>query len=262
MYGCERWTIKKAEHRRIDAFELWCWRSLLRVPCTARRSNWSILKDISPGCSLEGLMLKLKLQYFGHLMRRADSLEKTWCWERLMVGGEGDDRGWDGWMASPTQWTWVWVNSGLVMDREAWRAAIHGVAKSRTRLSNGTELNLVITFPNICSRFFELCPVLQSHSSLTQWTGVWANSRRWWWTGKPDELQSMELQRVGDYWVKEQQQQSWRLVLLNINCPELLATPWHFAVYLHIDIHIDYFESIQQYSASSLPLSSTCVSKS
>ena len=152
----------------------------------------------------------------------------------------------------------------LVMDREAWRAVIHGVAKSRTWLSNGTEVNLVITFPNICSRFFELCPVLQSHSSLTQWTGVWANSRRWWWTGKPDELQSMELQRVGDYWEKEQQQQSWKLVLLNINCPELLATPWHLAVYLYlyIDIHIEYFESIQQYSASSLPLSSTCVSKS
>ena len=112
MYGCESWTIKKAEHQRIDAFELWCWRRLLRVPWTARRSNQSILKEISPGCSLVGLMLKLKLQYFGHLMRRADSLEKTRCWERLRAGGEGDDRGWDGWMASPTQWTWVWVNSG------------------------------------------------------------------------------------------------------------------------------------------------------
>ena len=105
-------TIKKAEHRRIDVFELWCWRRLLRVPWTARRSNQSILKEISPGCSLEGLMLRLKLQYFGHLMRRADSLEKTWCWERLRAGGEGDDRGWDGCMASPTQWTWVWENSG------------------------------------------------------------------------------------------------------------------------------------------------------
>ena len=112
MYGCESWTVKKAEHQRIDAFELWCWRRLLRVPWTSRRSKQSILKEISPGCSLEGLMLKLKLQYFGHLMWRADSLEKLWCWEGLEAGGEGDDRGWDGWMASSTQWTWVWVNSG------------------------------------------------------------------------------------------------------------------------------------------------------
>ena len=112
MYGCESWTIKKAEHPRIDAFELWCWRRLLRVPWTARRSNQSILKEISPGCSLEGLMLKLKLQYFGHLMRRTDNLKRPWCWQRLKVGGEGNDRGWDGWMASPTRWTWVWVGSG------------------------------------------------------------------------------------------------------------------------------------------------------
>ena len=112
MYGCESWTVKKAECWRIDAFELWCWRRLLRVPWPARRSNQSILKEISPGCSLEGMMLKLKLQYFGHLMRRVDSLEKT-----LIRGGIGgrrrrDDRGWDGWMASLTLWTWVWVNSG------------------------------------------------------------------------------------------------------------------------------------------------------
>ena len=93
MYGCESWTVKKAEHRRIDAFELWCWRRLLRVPWTARRSNESILKEISPGCSLEGLILKLKLQYFGHLMRRVDSLKNTRCWEGLGAGGEGDDRG-------------------------------------------------------------------------------------------------------------------------------------------------------------------------
>ena len=111
MYGCESWTSKKAEHWRIDAFELWCWRRLLRVPWTARRSNQFILKEISPGCSLEELMLKLKLQYFGHLMRRADSFEKPRCWERLRAGGEGDNRGWDGWMASPTQWTWVWIGS-------------------------------------------------------------------------------------------------------------------------------------------------------
>ena len=103
MYGCGSWTVKKAEHRRIDAFEVWCWRRFLRVPWTARRSNQSILKEIRPGCSLEGLMLKLKPQYFGHLMRRADSFEKPWCWERLKVGGEGDNRGWNGWMASPAQ---------------------------------------------------------------------------------------------------------------------------------------------------------------
>ena len=138
MYGCESWTIKKAERRGIDAFELWCWRRLLRVPWTARRS---ILKEISPGCSLEGLMLKLKLQYFGHLMRRADSFEKTLMLGKIEKGGEGDDREWDGWMASLTQWTQVWVNSGsLVMDREAWRAAVHAVGKSWTRLSDWTEL--------------------------------------------------------------------------------------------------------------------------
>ena len=107
IYGYESWTVKKAERRRIDAFELWCWRRVLRVPWTARRSNQSILKEITPGCSLEGMMLKLKLQYFGHLMQRVDSLGKTLCWEGLGAGGEGDDRGWDGWMASLTQWTWV-----------------------------------------------------------------------------------------------------------------------------------------------------------
>ena len=112
MYVCENWTVKEGECWRIDAFELWCWRRFLRVAWTARRSNQSILKEISPGCSLEGLMLKLKLQYFGHLMRRVDSLENTWHWEGLQAGGEGDGRGWDGWMASLTRWTWVSVNSG------------------------------------------------------------------------------------------------------------------------------------------------------
>ena len=109
MYARESWIIKKAEHQRIDAFELWCWRRLLRVPWTARRSNQSILKEISPEYSLEGLILKLKLQYFGYLMRRTDSLEMTMMQERLKV--EGDGRGWDGWMASPTEWTWVWASS-------------------------------------------------------------------------------------------------------------------------------------------------------
>ena len=112
MYGCESWTIKKAKHRRIDPFELWCWRRLLRVPWTARRSNQCILKEISPGCSLERLMLKLKSNTLATWCGELTHLKRTWCWERLRAGGEGDDRGWDGWMASPTQWTWVWVDSG------------------------------------------------------------------------------------------------------------------------------------------------------
>ena len=112
MYGCESWTIKKAECQRIDAFELRCCRRFLRVPWTARRSNQSILKEISPGCSLEGVMLKRKLQYLATCCEELTHLKRPGCWERLMAGGEGDDRGWDGWMASPTRWTWVWVDSG------------------------------------------------------------------------------------------------------------------------------------------------------
>ena len=143
MYGCKSWIVKKAKHWRIDSFELWCWRRLLRVPWTPRRSNQSILKEISPGISLEGMMLKLKLQYFGHLIEELTHWKRLWCWEGLGARGEGDDRGWDGWMASLTRWTWVWVNSG-----SWWWTGRPGVlrfmgSQSRTQLSDWTELNSV-----------------------------------------------------------------------------------------------------------------------
>ena len=151
MYGCESWIIKKAECWRTDCFELQCWRRLLRVPWTPRKSNQSILKEINPKYSFEGLMLKLKLQYFGHLIRKIDSLEKTLMLGKMKARGEGDDNRWDGWMASLTWWTWLWANSG-----------------------------------------------------------------RWWRTGKPGVLQSMGSKRVIHDWVTEQQQQQQQQQKINI----------------------------------------------
>ena len=164
MYGCESWTIKKAEHQRIDALGLWCWRRLLRVPWTARRSNQSILKEISPEYSLEGLMLKLKLQYFGHLMWRTDSFEKT-----LMMGktecrrrrGQPRMRWWDGIGITDSMDMGLTRLQELAMDREAWHAVVHGITKSQTRLSDWTELKATENYDGWMA-------------SLNQWTWVWA----------------------------------------------------------------------------------------
>ena len=168
MYGCESWTVKNAEHWRIDAFELWCWRRLLRVSWTARRSNQSILKEINPGISLEGMMLKLKLQDFGHLMRKVHSLEKT-----LMLGGIGGSRrrGWQRmrWMDGITDSVDVSLSElqEMVMDREAWHAVIHGVSKSRTRLSDWTELNHLFQQFHVWVFILKKCnPCIENISTL------------------------------------------------------------------------------------------------
>ena len=185
MYGCESWTVKKAERWEIDVFELWCWRRLLRVPWTARRSNQSILKEISSGCSLEGLMLKLKLQYFGHLMRRVDSLEKT-----LVLGGVGGGRRrgrqrmrWLDGITDSMDMSLTKLRE-LVMDREAWCAAVHGVAESRTRLGDWTELNQTAVI--------SMEKEMAIHSSAIAWKIPW--------TGDPGVLQFMGSQRVGHDW--------------------------------------------------------------
>ena len=165
IYGCESWTIKRPECWRTDVFELWCWRRLLRVPWTARRSKLSILKEISPDYSLEGLMLKLKLQYFGHLMQRTDSLESPWCWERLKVGGEGDDRGWDAWMASLTQWTWIWASSGSW----CWTGrpdVLQSVGSQGVGHDWTTELNWIKAMGLLSLHFSKVCSLFQS---FLQW---------------------------------------------------------------------------------------------
>ena len=170
MYGCESWTTKKAEHGRIDAFELWCWRRCLRVPWTARRSNQSILKEISPGCSLDDVEAETPILWppdaKGWLIWK-----DPWCWERSRTGGEGDDRGWDGWMASPTQWTWVWVNS-----RGWWWTGRPGMlqfmgSQSQTRLSDWTELNQtswkrLVMYMLYFSTMYLFCGITQSTETL------------------------------------------------------------------------------------------------
>ena len=210
LYGCESWTVKKAERRRIDAFELWCWRRLLRVPWTVRWSNQSILKEISPGISLEGMMLKLKLQSFGHLMRRVDSLEKT-----LMRGGIGGRRrrGWQRmrWLDGITDSMGVSLSElwEFVMDREAWRATTHGVAKSWTWLSDWTELNWKEISPEYSLEGLMLKLKLQYLATwckeMTHWKKPWCWERlkaegegwhRMTWLDSIIDLMDMSLSKL------------------------------------------------------------------
>ena len=187
MYGCESWTVKKAEHWRVDAFELWCWRRLLRVPWTARRSNQSILKEISPGHSLEGLMLKLNSNTLATSCEELTHWKRPWCWEGLGAGRVGDDRGWDGWMASPTWWTWVWVNSGSWW----WRGrpgVLRFIGSQRVRHDWVTELN----WTEVEESVFQLAnwPVSKSPDpkiDSLQWTVLdsWSPEKIYLWDQGP-----------------------------------------------------------------------------
>ena len=190
MYGWKSWTVKKAEHWRIDAFELLCWRRLLRVLWTARKSTQSILKEISPGCSLEGLLLKLKLQYFGHLM--LTHWKRPWCWEGFGATGEGDNKGWDGWMPSPTQWTWVWVNSG-----SWWWTGRPGVLwfMGLQRVGNdwATELNRTL----LCTFVANLLQSCGQDVTELKWT---EHSIKWWpqnkhslWNGPTKNIVNIDI---------------------------------------------------------------------
>ena len=176
MYACESWTIKKAEHQRTDALELWCWRRFLRVPWTVRRSNQSFLKEISPEYSLEGLILKLKLQYFGHLMRSTDSFEKILMLGKIEGGRKGDDRRWDGWMASPTQWTWVWVSFG-----SWWWTGRPGVLQSMRSQRAGHDWATELSWTEVKRRWLRAREAVSSLGLTYVWTrpgnitrSVWA----------------------------------------------------------------------------------------